>query len=172
MKKGLSKTRIYSIFSGMKTRCYNKNCKRYKYYGAKGVKICEEWLNDIQSFIDWSMSNGYNDMLTIDRIDSDGDYCPENCRWISKAENTKYAHSKLELRSVAMAIGAAIVIERSSRSKVATKIGITESIFDKKVESDSFTNEELAQISEFLDFKFKPYGLLLSDGTRITIKEK
>lgn len=79
-------TRIYSIFSDMKTRCYNKNYKKYKNYGGRGIKICDEWLNDFQSFYSWAMSNGYKDNLTIDRIDVNGNYEPSNCRWITIEE--------------------------------------------------------------------------------------
>jgi len=83
MEHGLSRTRIYRIFAGMKQRCYNKNATGYKMYGGKGVKICQEWLDDFQTFYNWSMENGYADKLTIDRIDSKRDYCPDNCRWIT-----------------------------------------------------------------------------------------
>lgn len=66
----------------------------WKYYGGKGVKICEEWLKNPKSFEEWSLSNGYGDELTIDRIDSDKDYSPDNCRWITLAENSRRAGSK------------------------------------------------------------------------------
>lgn len=70
----------------MKERCYNKNCNAFKYYGGKGVKICNQWLNDFDSFYEWSINNGYKDGLTIDRINVDGDYSPNNCRWITQKE--------------------------------------------------------------------------------------
>lgn len=92
-KHGLCKTRLYSIYMNMKTRCYNKNNSHYKYYGKRGIKVCNEWLHDFQAFYDWSMSNGYNDNLTIDRINVDGNYEPDNCRWITKHDqcyNTRY----------------------------------------------------------------------------------
>ena len=77
----------------MKSRCYNPNEKDYKYYGKKGVRICEEWLKNPASFEEWALSNGYKDNLTIDRIDANKDYCPENCRWISLMDNAKYKTS-------------------------------------------------------------------------------
>lgn len=82
-------TRIYNIFHGMKKRCYNANSKSYKYYGGRGIKICDEWLNDFEAFLRWSMDNGYQENLTIDRINVNGDYCPNNCRWITMAEQQR-----------------------------------------------------------------------------------
>ena len=83
--------RIASIFGDMNSRCYNSNNKNYRWYGAKGIKICSEWLSNPKLFEEWALNNGYNDSLTIDRIDSDRDYCPDNCRWISLRENTRRA---------------------------------------------------------------------------------
>lgn len=85
---GESDNRIYRILSYMKTRCYNTNILGYKYYGGKGIKVCDEWKNDFLKFKEWALSNGYQDDLSIDRIDSNGDYCPENCRWITLLENS------------------------------------------------------------------------------------
>lgn len=85
-----SNKRIKDIFHGMKQRCYDKNEKSYRWYGAKGIKICDEWIDNPKMFEEWSIQNGYNDDLTIDRIDEDKDYSPDNCRWITGLENTKY----------------------------------------------------------------------------------
>jgi hypothetical protein len=82
--------RIGKIFCDMKSRCYNTSDKTYRYYGAKGIKICQEWLNNPKEFEKWSMQNGYTDNLTIDRVNSNKDYCPENCRWITLKDNAKY----------------------------------------------------------------------------------
>lgn len=82
---GKTGTRLYRIWCGMLARCRNKNVKSFKYYGAMGVKVCEEWL-EFTNFYDWSMSNGYEKTLTIDRVDPFGSYKPSNCKWIPKAD--------------------------------------------------------------------------------------
>lgn len=82
--------RVRHIFQGMIRRCYNSNSRDYRWYGAKGIKICEEWLNHPEIFEEWALKNGYKDGLTIDRIDEKKDYCPENCRWITNISNAKY----------------------------------------------------------------------------------
>lgn len=90
-----SKTRLYSIWHCMKLRCYNKNRESYKNYGARGIKVCSEWLLDFNNFKNWAYNNGYNDTLTLDRIDNNDDYKPSNCRWVTPKEqqnNTRRNH--------------------------------------------------------------------------------
>lgn len=84
--------RLKSIYKGMKTRCFNPNSKSYKNYGGKGITVCNEWSEDFNVFYRWALDNGYKEGLTIDRIDSNKDYCPDNCRWISKSENSTLAN--------------------------------------------------------------------------------
>lgn len=89
---GLCDTRIYRIWKNMKQRCYNPKNPRYNFYGKIGVKVCDEWKNNFISFYKWSIENGYQDNLTIDRIDVNGNYEPSNCRWITNKEQQFNKH--------------------------------------------------------------------------------
>lgn len=92
-----SGTRLYRIWQNMKQRCYNSSNKDYKDYGVRGIKICDEWLNDFQSFYDWSMNNNYNNALTIDRIDVNGNYEPDNCCWSTRKQQTENRRNNIYL---------------------------------------------------------------------------
>ena len=103
VKKGCSKhsqsySKIYKAYTGLKQRCTNPNNIAYKHYGAKGIKISEEF-NTFEKFYEWSMNNGYKEGYDIHRLDSNKDYTPDNCKWISHSEHMKI-HGKLNKRPI------------------------------------------------------------------------
>lgn len=83
-----SKQRIHHAWQNIRERCFNPSNKNYQWYGARGISICEEWKH-FKAFYEWAIKNGYSDELTIDRIDSDGNYEPMNCRWVSTKDQSR-----------------------------------------------------------------------------------
>lgn len=125
-KHGLTHKRIMRIWTNMKSRCYNPKDKAYKNYGARGIRICEEWLNDVAAFWKWSKEHGYADDLTIDRINVNGNYEPSNCRWVDRKtqcnnqRNNHYIDYKGEMLTI---------------SQIAEKIGIPRTVINNRLYS-------------------------------------
>lgn len=86
IKHGASYTRLYQIWLGMKQRCHNPNSPMYRYYGARGIAVCQKWLDAFAAFKKWAEASGYSDKLELDRRDNDKGYCPSNCRWATRRQ--------------------------------------------------------------------------------------
>ena len=117
------KERLYNIWVGMRQRCRDKNSKDYKRYGGRGIAVCPSW-EDYRTFRDWAMSSGYEDTLTIDRIDSNGNYEPNNCRWAS------YKEQNNNLRSNVMVI---YEEEEMTMKQLAEKVGMSYTLLKQRL---------------------------------------
>lgn len=129
---GGSHSRLFRIWTNMKTRCYNPNSINYKNYGERGITICDEWKISFEAFRNWSLENGYEDRLTIDRIDVNGDYCPENCRW---ATRTQQANNKRNNRIISYNG------ETHTMFEWAKIVGIDPDVLEKRLNSKNYTVE-------------------------------
>jgi len=102
-KHGKRNTRIYNIWRSMRQRCSNPNTNRYSCYGGRGIKVCEEWEN-FSNFYEWAMRNGYEDDLTIDRIDVNGNYEPSNCKWATQKEQQRNRRNTLHITAMGITL--------------------------------------------------------------------
>ena len=94
---GEGNTRLHRCWDSMKSRCNTPTNYHYKWYGARGIKVCKEWNDSFQNFKAWALENGYQEDLLLDRIDNDGDYTPENCRWATMAEQCRNRRTNVNL---------------------------------------------------------------------------
>lgn len=109
-KHGGCRDRLYGVWYNMKTRCYNTNVRSYKDYGARGIRVCDEWLHDYGAFKAWAYGHGYNPSAnygecTLDRIDVDGDYCPSNCHWVDMKTQANNRRNSPRETAVMTAVG-------------------------------------------------------------------
>lgn len=155
-KHGLKGTRIYNVWQGMKQRCYNQNEERYADYGGRGITVCPEWLgeNGIENFAKWALENGYAENLTIDRIDNNKGYSPDNCRWATNKEQQRNKRNNF------------IVIYKGKEmtlSEVSEITGINRATLSSRLEKGLSIEEAI---------NFKKTDLRLSfNGVEKTLKE-
>ncbi len=98
-RHGESRTRLHGIWCHMKTRCYCPTNPAWHYYGARGVRVCDEWLLSFVAFRDWAMANGYDESLEIDRIDVNGNYEPANCRWATRTQQMRNTRKRCDAKT-------------------------------------------------------------------------
>lgn len=134
-KHGKSKTRLYKIWSGVKSRCYYQKNIEYMNYGGRGIKVCNEWLNKengFMNFYNWAINNGYKENLTIDRIDNNGNYEPNNCRWITyiEQENNKRNNTLIQYKD-----------KQYTLAQLSRKIGINSATLSWRIKHNWNENE-------------------------------
>lgn len=161
---GLSKTRIYKTYRGMKDRCLNPNDMHYPDYGGRGIIVCDEWKNDFMSFYNWAMDNGYTEKLTIDRIDVNGNYEPSNCRWvdIKVQANNKRDSRKISFKG-----------ETKTISEWADKYGLKRVTLAARIDRYGMTFEEAISLPGGYDKPRKTYKVTnIEDNTFIICSRK
>lgn len=132
-KHHLSENTLYKTWSNMKKRCINPKSTSFNLYGGRGIRVCDEWLSDFTAFYEWAISSGYQDSLTIDRIDVNGNYCPENCRWVDRltqANNCRTNHY-LTYNGVTKTI-----------SEWARTIGVSDSVIRQRISKLGWSTEK------------------------------
>lgn len=122
-KHGMTKTRLFNTWQKMIARCEKENDKYYSNYGGRGIKVCEEW-HDSTTFINWALENGYDDMLTIERKDINGDYCPDNCCWITMGKQARNRSTTrwVEYNGKTMSLAEVCEITNSKYSRVQDRL--------------------------------------------------
>lgn len=118
-------TKLYIKWAGMKGRCYNRRCPRYPLYGGRGIRVYDMWLGSFNNFAEWARKSGYREGLTLDRIDNDGNYTPDNCRWVTWDEqkrNRRFCHK-----------GVFNGVAYSTLQEVADRIGISQNTLTKRL---------------------------------------
>lgn len=145
-------TRLYTIYNGMKQRCFNVNSSHYKNYGGRGISICKEWIGDngFKEFYEWAMNNGYRDELTIERINVNEGYCVENCKWITPSEQYSNKTSTVRVNYLNKEYTLTALLRELNRSNEFTKIRRYLKVHD-------FTIEEALSVKNERDVSLLKY---------------
>jgi len=147
----------------MKGRCYNPKTNGYKYYGGKGITVCEEWLNSSKAFYKWALNNGYESNLTIDRIENDGNYEPDNCRWATHKEQQNHKTNNVFVEINGETKTASQWTEETgiSSSAIINRLGKGKDIFDDYSHVKVNINGEIKTIVELSSEYNIPYSAIL-----------
>ena len=175
----LQNTRIYRIWCGMKRRCYNKHNEHFDRYGGRGIIVCDEWKTDFMNFYDWAMSNGYDDKLSIDRINNEGNYEPSNCRWANQKQQivNSTAAIKCSLGGNIVSLSDIAAILGVSFKRIRRIVYMLNNGYDmsellslsKKDDSFMFAEETDAEKKQIVDLKpkwitLKPFDRVITRG--------
>jgi len=142
---GKSRTKLNAVYQSMKQRCNNPNCVAYKFYGERGIKVCEDWDNSLMSFYNWAMENGYEEGLSIDRIDVYGNYEPKNCRWVKMEVQSRNKRDNVfiefnEQRMCVQDWAKSLSINHATLTKRIRKWGIEKALTTPKSEKNDTTS--------------------------------
>lgn len=130
---------LLDVYYNIKKRCYDTRNKSYPRYGGRGIKMCDKWFNDRNAFVSWCLANGHKAGLELDRIDNNGDYCPENCRFVSRAENQhNTCKVKLDEKKVAI-IRANNISRKKSQQELAKELGVSQSRISRVCQNESWS---------------------------------
>lgn len=154
----LQNTRIYRIWCGMKRRCYNKHNEHFDRYGGRGIIVCNEWKTDFMNFYDWAMSNGYDDKLSIDRINNEGNYEPSNCRWTNQKQQVVNSSTAIKC-----SLGGNIV----ALSDIAEILGVS----FKRIRRIVYMLNNGYDVSEILSLSKKDDSFMFAEETDTEKKE-
>lgn len=121
---GLTDTKLYKVWLNIKQRCSNPHTKSWAIYGGRGIELCRMWRENFVAFSTWAQSHGYQEGLQIDRIDTNGNYEPKNCRWVSQKENCRNTRSNVLTQELAAQIRA-LVSAGEKQNSVAAKFGVS-----------------------------------------------
>lgn len=143
VKHGMHDTRIYRIWTSMCKRCYNPNAKEFKNYGGRGIVMCDEWKNDFRNFCKWAISSGYHDSLTIERIDNNDNYSPENCKWTTSKEqaNNRRNTVYIEKNGVKKSLSEWCEITGTNRNSAYTRYSRAKKLKGFALYEDLFLNK-------------------------------
>lgn len=139
VKHGQKGTRLYDIWQAMKQRCYQQSHRNYARYGGRGITVCDEWKNSSKAFFEWALANGYEEHLTLDRVDNDKGYYPDNCRWATKTEqnNNRCCNTIVEINSKAQTL-----------AQWATETGISYQTIHKRYKRGKRGENLIADVQE------------------------